>query len=61
MTLHSDKSEAVDQDKFSSISENEATYNILLCYIALGDKQKCLKACKVLSQKMVDRKVETLC
>ena len=61
MTLHSEKSEAIESYKVNSITENEATYNILLCYIALGDKPKCQKACRVLSQKMVNNQVETLC
>lgn len=40
MTLQSEKSHA-EQTNTSSITEQEIIYNIILCYVAMGERQKC--------------------
>jgi hypothetical protein len=43
MTLQSEKSHG-EQTNTSSITEQEIIYNIILCYVAMGERQKCQKA-----------------
>jgi hypothetical protein len=47
MTLQSEKSQN-ESTKTSSITERETIYNIILCYVAMGETEKCQKALEAL-------------